>query len=275
MRFKVTGDHRKVLEKQKFIEFEDVFSLEEIEKVASHVDAVLAKRTKRLIESQSCSELFHAGRDVWRDDPVLQQFICNRGLAQLTAQLFQQNTLCLGFDQALRTTTRPGFPNQVPASLQQKSCIQPLAGVVLIRLLGDWGDTDPLSLYSNNLKNREFDKKGPQNFYSERATIAERQGASENKNSEANLTQSKTDSSSCLSILPKKRENAVLIAPSLIVPWEMFFQEPKRSFLMLGYAPAKALYVSEKNDLNLHFLKKLGYVFGDHLNTNFHPLLYK
>jgi hypothetical protein len=55
----------------------------------------------------------------------------------------------------------------------------------------------------------------------------------------------------------------------------MFFQEPKRSFLMIGYAPAKALYVCEKNDPNLHFLKKLGYAFGDHLNTNFHPLLYK
>ena len=39
-------------------------------------------------------------------------------------------------------------------------------------------------LYPNNLKNREFDKKGPQNFCSERATIAERQGASGNKNSE-------------------------------------------------------------------------------------------
>ena len=40
-------------------------------------------------------------------------------------------------------------------------------------------------IYTNNLKNREFDKKGPQNFCSERATIAERQGASENKNAEA------------------------------------------------------------------------------------------
>jgi hypothetical protein len=40
-------------------------------------------------------------------------------------------------------------------------------------------------LYTNKLKNREFDKKGPQNFCSERATIAEWQGASENKNYEA------------------------------------------------------------------------------------------
>ena len=218
MRFKVTGDHRKVLEKQKFIEFEDVFSLEEIEKASQHVDGVLAKKTKQLIDTQSCPELFHVGRDLWRDDPVLENFICNRGLAQLTAQLFQQKTLYLGFDQALRTTTRPGFPGATPATLQQKSCIQPLVGVVLIRLSGE---SDPLSM------------------------------------------------------LPKKRENVVLMAPNLILPWEMFFQEPKRSFLMIGYAPAKALYVCEKNDPNLHFLKKLGYAFGDHLNTNFHPLLYK
>ena len=54
--------------------------------------------------------------------------------------------------------------------------------------------------YTNDLKNREFDKKGPQNFCSERATIAERQGASENKNSEANPTQSKTDFSNRLCI---------------------------------------------------------------------------
>jgi uncharacterized membrane protein YtjA (UPF0391 family) len=55
-------------------------------------------------------------------------------------------------------------------------------------------------LYRNNLKNREFDKEAPQNSCSERATIAERQGASENKNSEVKPTRSKPDSSSCFGI---------------------------------------------------------------------------
>src|SRR5579872_6177865 len=50
-------------------------------------------------------------------------------------------------------------------------------------------------LYRNGLKNREFDEKGLQNFCSERETIAERQGSSENKNFEVNPTKSKTDSS--------------------------------------------------------------------------------
>ncbi|HEX4840050.1 MAG TPA: hypothetical protein VFU89_06375, partial [Rhabdochlamydiaceae bacterium] len=58
-------------------------------------------------------------------------------------------------------------------------------------------------LYTNNLKNREFDKEGPQNLCSEQATIVNRQGASENKNYETNPTQSKTDSSSCLCISEK------------------------------------------------------------------------
>src|SRR5476651_2681214 len=93
MRFKVTGDHRKVLEKQKFIEFEDVFTLDEIETASKHVDIVLGKRAKQLIDTQSCEQLYHEGRDLWRDDPVLENFICNRGLAQLTAQLFQQKSL--------------------------------------------------------------------------------------------------------------------------------------------------------------------------------------
>ena len=120
MRFKVTGDHRKVLEKQKFIEFEDVFTLDEIETASKHVDQVLGKRAKQLIDTQSCVELFHEGRDLWRDDAVLKNFICNRGLAQLTAQLFQQNTLYLAFDQALRTTLRPGYPGADTATVQEK-----------------------------------------------------------------------------------------------------------------------------------------------------------
>ncbi len=55
-------------------------------------------------------------------------------------------------------------------------------------------------LYRNNLKNRDFGKEAPQNFDSEQATIAGRQGASENQNFEVKPTKAKTDSSSCCGI---------------------------------------------------------------------------
>jgi len=49
-----------------------------------------------------------------------------------------------------------------------------------------------VQLHPNDLKSGEFDKEAPQNFYPERATIAERQGASEDENFGAKLTLSKT-----------------------------------------------------------------------------------
>ena len=60
-------------------------------------------------------------------------------------------------------------------------------------------------IYRNHLKNREFGKEAPQNFDSERATIAERQGASENHNSEGKPTPPKTDSSSCFGIIKENK----------------------------------------------------------------------
>ena len=54
--------------------------------------------------------------------------------------------------------------------------------------------------HRNNLKNRDFNKEAPQNYDSERATIAGRQGASENHNSEVKPTPVKTDSSGCFGI---------------------------------------------------------------------------
>ena len=57
------------------------------------------------------------------------------------------------------------------------------------------------------MKNREFGKEDPRNFYLERATIAEGQGASENKNSEANPTSTKTDSSCCFGIYQNNMKN--------------------------------------------------------------------
>ena len=68
MRFKVTGDHRKVLEKQKFIEFEDVFSLDDIETASQHVDRVLGKRAKQLIDTQSCVQLYHEVQNILTED---------------------------------------------------------------------------------------------------------------------------------------------------------------------------------------------------------------
>lgn len=52
----------------------------------------------------------------------------------------------------------------------------------------------------NNLKSWDFDKEASQNFCPERATIAKRQGTSDDENSEAKPIPSTTNFSSCLGV---------------------------------------------------------------------------
>jgi hypothetical protein len=217
MRFKIVGDHRNFFSKERHIEFEDVFSTDQIEKLSEHVDQVLAKRAHKLIETASPQDLYRVGRDLWRDDPVIREFVCNRRLAEVAAQLFDQKLLQLAFDQSLRTPVQSGYPSLTPSPLQQISCIQPLAGALILRLSG----------------------------------------------SAENLT-----------LFPKKKENIVFIGPDLTIPWEVFFQEPAHSFLLIAYAPARALYILEKRDPHVHDLKKLGYGFGDNIKDPAHPIVF-
>lgn len=61
-----------------------------------------------------------------------------------------------------------------------------------------------MKLYRNKLKNLNFGKEAPQDFSAERATIAQRQGASERSNIEKKPTKPKTDSSGSFGITPRK-----------------------------------------------------------------------
>lgn len=67
-----------------------------------------------------------------------------------------------------------------------------------------------LSLYANNLKNQEFGNEAPENSCLEQATVAQDQGASEEKNSEGKPTYSKTDSSDYLCIKADMMEPGLL-----------------------------------------------------------------
>ncbi len=217
MRFKLIADHRKFFSQEKQIELEDVFKPEAIEALSGLVDQILGQKMRKLIETEPPHNLFKVGRDLWRDHPDIKHFVCHRTIGHLAGQLYDPPLLQLAFTQVFRTTEQTGFSLLPPSSLQEISCIQPLAGAALIRLKGK-AHHSPL--------------------------------------------------------LPKKRENLVFFAPDLLIPWEIFFQEPHQSYLLIAFAPAKALYLLEKRDLHTHDLKKLGYVFGDRLKGELHPILW-
>lgn len=47
----------------------------------------------------------------------------------------------------------------------------------------------------------------------------------------------------------------------------------KTPCLLVAFASEKALYIFQENDPSTHFLKKLGYGFGDHLTNETHPII--
>ncbi len=109
----------------------------------------------------------------------------------------------------LETAFREGDRRTISFGMRQKGGQIPFMGVsdrdrdiLYISLKNAPIKTKDFSPYQNNLKSRDFGKEAPQNFDPERATIAERQGASEDRNSEVKPTQPKTDSSSCFGITP-------------------------------------------------------------------------
>lgn len=72
---------------------------------------------------------------------------------------------------------------------------------------------------------------------------------------------------------PKKLGNILFLAPDYPIPWPLLFTLEDLKLLIVNFAPEKALYQQETRDPYQHVLKKWGYVFGDCLNNQDHPLL--
>ena len=73
--------------------------------------------------------------------------------------------------------------------------------------------------------------------------------------------------------IPRTPQHVLALSPTLPIPWEIFFQTPHQTFLLIAYASPESLYVHEKKDLHLHALKKMGYGYGDRLRHEHHPIV--
>ncbi|MBS0615235.1 MAG: hypothetical protein JSR58_01625 [Verrucomicrobia bacterium] len=84
-------------------------------------------------------------------------------------------------------------------------------------------------VHPNNLKIGELGKEGPQNFHSEQATIAERQGASEKENFEVKPTLPKTKFSNCLGVKPFDSPITTGLSFDQVLRREVSFKLKRRS----------------------------------------------
>lgn len=137
MRFALTADHRTFFQKHHFIAFEDLLSTEQTAVLKNHTDKAIAARLRipvSKIADRSSSELFLTGYDLWREDDTVKKIAHKHELARLGSELFQIVPLRCAFDQYIATVKGSTPPFTQPLSLQDTSCLSPLAGALILTL---------------------------------------------------------------------------------------------------------------------------------------------
>ena len=221
MRFSITADHREFFNKNQYIELEELLPLDQVAILKKNAEETIAKRLKIPQEKLARSpapDIYQAGYDLWRDCDAIKKITQKHSLAAVASELFQVVPLRYGYDQYFSMTQCTGSPYALPVSLQEISCLQPLAGALLLPL---------------------HDLNSPPSFLP----------------------------------LPIKAGSGLFISPNLSLPWPQLFSTPGLSFFLIAFATAKTLFRADSKDPHAVSLKKLGYVFNDHLNDSLHPIV--
>jgi hypothetical protein len=137
MRFAITADHRDFFSKNHYIEFEGVIVPDQAASLKKNVEETIAKRLRiplAKLKEKTAPGIYQAGYDLWRDNEEIKKISHKHAYVTLASELMQIAPLRYGFDQYFATIQCDGSPYDVPSSLQDISCIGPLAGALLLPL---------------------------------------------------------------------------------------------------------------------------------------------
>lgn len=74
---------------------------------------------------------------------------------------------------------------------------------------------------------------------------------------------------------PSKPGNGIFFAPTYEVDFEKLNLHKDQTFLLIGFTQQHSQYLYMPEDPQCHILKKIGYVFGDHLDDSLHPVIFR
>lgn len=167
----VAREHHFFFQKHRVIEFDDVFNEKQLAILLEEVDSALAARLQtepEKISHQTSLALYMAGRDLWRHNMTLRKIICHHQLGKIAADLVQQTSLRIGFDQLLpsRAPTSNVIENkdglaqllEKTQSLNDYSHLQGTACGLMICLKSDESisEEDQVSVFSKKAGNVVF-----------------------------------------------------------------------------------------------------------------------
>lgn len=147
----LSSSHQDFFSNHHYIEFNDLLSSSEIKQLQKAIHEALIQREKKIIETRSPKELFKAGRDLFRDHPIIKKFVLHKRFAKIASALFNEPILRLAYDQALCSFSQGEPIFSQPLSLQQISSFQSIVGGIIIRLSDDPNPPDLLPQKAGNL----------------------------------------------------------------------------------------------------------------------------
>src|SRR6267154_34687 len=138
MLFSITADHREFFTKNHYIEFEEILPRDQIISLKKNSEELIAKRLRispEKLKGKTAPEIYQAGYDLWRDDDEIKKIAHKQAFASIASELMQVVPLRYCFDQYFATfQCNVASPYDVPSSLQDISCINPLAGGLILPL---------------------------------------------------------------------------------------------------------------------------------------------
>lgn len=76
-------------------------------------------------------------------------------------------------------------------------------------------------------------------------------------------------------IFPVKAGDATFFSASYNLPWDQMAALKGQAYLLIVYTEERALYIHQEADQHKYALKEFGYNFGDRLNDQWHPIVYR
>jgi hypothetical protein len=135
MRLAITPDHKEFFNKNGYLELEGLLSVSMVADIKKSIEETIAARLKvpvAKLSTQPAASLFQAGYDLWRDNEVVKRVAQKKDFALLASELFQLTSLRLAFDAYVCATNGSPFPERL--TLQETSCLSPLAGALILPL---------------------------------------------------------------------------------------------------------------------------------------------
>lgn len=260
-RYALNKEHRDYFRDFGKIVFHDLVSDVQLKKIHREIKEALAKRGSLNQEAH-----FRLGRDLWRDCPTLQTILLSQKLATIAAELSHERVLRLAFDQFLpdplenrRAVESEKYPSYLESasSLEERSCIN---GLTVSLLLCIEGTAEETTQEAEEVQETEQEaEKEVKEEEGEGQELEEIEGVEEEIKEPC--------------ILPTSAGEGVFFRSDLPLNFLPF--PPKHSYLLIAYGMKTSMYLRHPTDPHEGSLKPFGYVFGDRLHDNLHPIVFR